>query len=277
MTKSRGQRKGNSRRFETAGALVIGRAQVRRTSSSFLVRWRRLRVILVLLLVVVAVGALWLALDGRFYIYHVDVRGVERLSADEVFQASGLPGLHVLWARSAEVEARLLGALPSVESARVTCSLPARCAITIVERQPRVAWEEEGRWWWIDVEGVVFPVTTSFPPFEGDPGAAGGWTVRGPLPRDEDGRLDERVRIALAELWTAAVNVPAPLTYNRARGLVFVDERGWKVILGQGPGMDRRMQVLDGLVVDLEARGLTPQFVDVRFADAPYYSLINDW
>jgi hypothetical protein len=277
MTKSRGQRKGNSRRFETAGALVIGRAQVRRTSSSSLVRWRRLRIILALSLVVAAVGALWLALDGRFYIYYADVRGVERLSADEVFQASGLPGLHVLWARSTEVEARLLRALPSVESARVTCSLPARCAITIVERQPRVAWEEEGRWWWIDVEGVVFPVASSFSPFEGDQGAAGGWTVQGPLPRDEDGRLDERVRIALAELWTAAVDVPAPLTYMPTRGLVFVDERGWKVILGQGPGMDRRMQVLDGLVAELEARGLTPRFVDVRFADAPYYSLINDW
>jgi len=62
-----------------------------------------------------------------------------------------------------------------------------------------------------------------------------------------------------------------------ARGLVFVDERGCKVILGRGPGMDRRLQVLDELVADLEARGLTPRFVDVRFADAPYYSLINDW
>jgi hypothetical protein len=41
--------------------------------------------------------------------------------------------------------------------------------------------------------------------------------------------------------------------------------------------MARRMQVLGGLVADLEARGLTPRFVDVRFADAPYYSLINDW
>ena len=28
---------------------------------------------------------------------------------------------------------------------------------------------------------------------------------------------------------------------------------------------------------DLQARGLTPQFVDVRFAEAPYYSLTNAW
>ena len=85
------------------------------------------------------------------------------------------------------------------------------------------------------------------------------------------------VRVALAELWAAGANVPPLLDYVPARGLVFIDERGWRVILGQGPGMEERLRVLEWLVTDLEARGLTPRFVDVRFADAPYYSLTNDW
>jgi len=101
--------------------------------------------------------------------------------------------------------------------------------------------------------------------------------VRGPLPRDEDGRLDEHVRVALTELWTAGVDVSSLLYYVPDRGFIFTDERGWHVILGQGPGMDRRLQVLEWLVADLEARGLVPRLVDVRFSDAPYYSLTNDW
>ena len=68
-----------------------------------------------------------------------------------------------------------------------------------------------------------------------------------------------------------------PFTYVPGRGLVFTDERGWRVIVGQGPGMATRLQVLEWLAADLEARGLTPRFVDVRFSDAPYYSLTNDW
>ena len=31
------------------------------------------------------------------------------------------------------------------------------------------------------------------------------------------------------------------------------------------------------LAASLEARGLTPRFVDVRFPDAPYYSETNEW
>jgi len=101
--------------------------------------------------------------------------------------------------------------------------------------------------------------------------------VQGPLPRDEDGRLDARVCVALNELWAAEANVSSLLDYVPGPGLVFTDERGWRVVVGQGPGMDERLRVLELLAADLEARGLTPQYVDVRFPDAPYYSLTNDW
>ena len=211
-----------------------------------------------------------MTLDKRFYIYHTDVEGAVRTSPDEVFQASGLPGLHILWARSAEVEDRILKALPTLASVQVACrmQLPARCRIAVVERQPRMMWDEDGLLWWIDAEGVIFHAEGTLPE---------GWTVRGPLPRDGEGRLDERVRVALAELWTTGEDVASSFYYVPERGLVFTDERGWRVILGQGPGMGKRLQVLKCLTADLEARGLTPRFVDVRFANAPYYSQTNDW
>ncbi len=240
---------------------------------------RRLRGVLLLSLVAIAAGVLWLALDDRFYVYKVDVAGVLRVKPDEVLRASRLPGLHILWVRPTEVETRILDALPSIESAQVACGLqlPAECAVTVVERQPRVVWDEDGQLWWIDANGVIFPAPPSFPPIGGEEGGRSeGWLVQGPLPQDEDGLLDERVRVALSELWAAGVDV-SPLLYVPGRGLVFTDERAWRVIVGQGPGMAERLQVLEWLTTDLEARGLTPRFVDVRFADAPYYSLTNDW
>jgi hypothetical protein len=252
--------------------MVIGRAQVKRVPSPSSSPLRRLRGVLILSLAAIAAGALWLALDARFYVCHADVVGTVRVSPDEVFQASGLSGLHILWVRPAEIEARILAALPGIERVHVACGLSAKCTITVVDRQPQVTWNEDGRLWWIDADGVIFAPQA---PAEGL--SPEGLLVRGPLPRDEDGRLDERVRLALAELWAAGTNVPPLLDYVPARGLVFIDGRGWRVILGQGPGMEERLRVLEWLVADLEARGLTPRFVDVRFADAPYYSLTNDW
>jgi len=278
MTKSRKQgRRKKKRRFETAGTLILGRARVGRSSKIRNSRFT-IRHLLILSLVTMVAGALWLALDDRFYVYHVNVVGAVRVSPDEVFRASGLPGLHILWARSAEIEACVLAALPTLESARAVCGLQppapgaglpaALCTITVVERQPRVMWDEDGQLWWIDDAGVIFSAQGTL---------SEGWLVRGPLPRDDDGRLDERVRIGLAELWTSGADVSPPFTYVPGRGLVFTDERGWRVIVGQGPGMAVRLQVLEWLAADLEARGLTPRFVDVRFSDAPYYSLTNDW
>jgi hypothetical protein len=268
MTKSNKKQQKKKRHFEAATALVWGRAPARRRPAASSVWSLRLHSVLLLLAGALIVGALWLAIDERFYVYHADVVGAVRVSHDEIFQASGLAGLHILWARPAEIEKRILDALPTVESAQVKCSLPAKCAIVIVERQPRMMWDENGLLWWVDVDGVIFHAQGAL---------SGGWTIRGPLPRDEEGRLDEHVRVALAELWATGEDVASEFEYVPERGLVFTDERGWRVILGQRPGMAQRLQVLERLTADLEARGVTPQFVDVRFADAPYYSTADDW
>ncbi|MEA3338515.1 MAG: cell division protein FtsQ/DivIB [Chloroflexota bacterium] len=250
-----------------SSALVLGRARAgQRTKARDLVL--ATRNLLLLLLVVVIVGGLWLALDDRFYVYHADVTGAGRVSPDEVFRASGLLGLHALWVRPAAVEARILAELPSFESARVACGvLDEECTIAVVERQPRVAWDEDGKLWWIDADGIIFPAPEAL---------AEGWLVQGPLPRDGDGRLDERVRVALSELWLVGADV-SRLLYVPDRGLTCTNERGWRIILGQGPGMAERWRALKLLTGDLEVRGLTPRFVDVRFPDAPYYSLTNEW
>jgi hypothetical protein len=267
MTKAKSGRK-KKQGFESAGVLVMGRSRVQRRPAASRVSAPGLRGVLLLLMGMVAVASLWLTIDGRFYVSHVDVVGAVRVSPDEVIQASGLSGLHILWAHSAGIENRILDSLPTIQSVQAKCRLPAECAIVVVERQPKVVWDEEGLLWWIDAEGVIFHAQGAL---------SEGWSVRGPLPRSEDGRLDERVRVALADLWAARADVASAFDYVPARGLVFTDERGCRVVLGQGPGMANRLEVLERLMADLDARGVVPQFVDVRFADAPYYSLTNEW
>lgn len=261
--KSRRKSQRRGRRFEAARALTRQQPLLVLRPS---MRW--LRNGLLVLLVAAAAGAVWLWLDDRFYVFHADVVGTARLSPEEIFQASGLQGLHILWARPAEVEARLMAAFPTIESVEVACGLPAACAISVVERQPRMVWDEGGQLWWIDAQGFVFAATDAL---------SEGWTVQGPLPRDEDERLAEDVRVALTELWASGVEVSQTLRYVPGRGLVLTDGRGWRIILGQGTGMAERLRVAEWLAADLQARGLTPRFIDARFPGAPYYSLTNEW
>jgi hypothetical protein len=258
--------------------LAWGPSRIRRRPAASRVMWLRLRGLLLVTLIAVAAAGVWLGLDDRFYIQRADVTGAVRVSAGEVFRASGLPGLHILWARPSEIEKRILEALPTLESVRVKCTLPARCGISVIERQPKVIWEENGVVWWIDADGMIFQPPMVLTSAAGDTmGEAQRWVVRGPLPRNEKDHLNDRVCVGLSELWATGADVALEYEYVPGRGLMFTDERGWPVFLGQGPGMAERLSVLERLTADLEMGGLTPLFVDVRFPDTPYYSLTNNW
>jgi hypothetical protein len=268
----------NKRHYEQAGSVVLDRVRLGQAPISLRKsRWIRIGLWGTLALAVTAGAvALWLAWDSRFYVYDAEVAGTRQLSPGAVFEASGLEGLHILWARPGAVESELLETFPSLESVSVSCGLPSDCTISVVERRPRVLWDDQGELWWIDEEGAVFGVNDEGAGSEGANEAAGRWVVSGPLPRGDDGNLDERVRVALTELWASGRDLPTEFTYESDRGLSFTDRRGWRVIVGRGSGMDERLWALEGLTAHLESNGVTPAFVDVRFPQAPYYSRTLD-
>lgn len=289
MTKSWNPERGR-KRYDRSGAVVLNRVRLGQAPVPLhRIEWTRRGLWLLLVVALISGGlALWLTLDARFYVYHAKITGNRRLSQEEIFEASGLRGLHILWARSGTIESRILEALPSLESVEANCHLPAirgasdtKCAISVVERRPRVLWQEDtgssGELWWIDEEGAVFPAADGTAPLttgggsESSVDASDRWTVTGLLPHDDQGSLDEQVRVALKEFWESGRDLPTEFEYTRDRGFSFVDEHGWRIFIGQGTGMERRLQVLDRLVAHLESRGVTPRFVDVRYPEAPFY------
>lgn len=261
------------KRYERAGSIVLNQVRLGQAPIS-LRRSHWLHVGLWIgAAVAVAAGVLvaWLAWDSRFYVYDAEVVGTRQLSRGDLFEASGLEGLHILWARPGAIESRLLEAFPSLESVSVRCSLPSKCTIVAAERQPRVLWKDEGEMWWIDEEGAVFSAQGGGGGSEAANELASGWRVTGPLPWEDDGSLDEGVRVALAELWASGKDVPTEFEYEPGRGLSFVHRHGWRVIVGRGSGIDERLRALGRVTAHLESRRVTPVYVDVRFPKAPYY------
>ncbi len=210
---------------------------------------------------------LWFAFSPRFYVTGATIAGAERIPAETIFAASGLANRHILWADGRAAERRILEALPSVERVQAVCLLPARCIIVVTERAATVAWESDGAYYWVDAAGGAFPAQG---PLEGR------WLVRGPLPTDARGLVPQDVLIGLEELERLGLP-PSPILYRPGRGLVLEDPAGWRVVVGQGTGMERRLQVYLKVRAHLLERGIHPRFVDVRFPDAPYYSVTNEW
>ena len=262
--KTRPQAKRRYRRYQAA--TLAGRLEnVARPRLDWAAGLANSRLIAGGLLAVVAAAALWLSLDASFYITRMRVSGNSRTPASEIAQGTGLVGLHIFWANMAEAERTLLHNAPSLKSAQITCQLPAVCAITVEERLPVIAWKYGGAVTWIDADSVTFAARQTAEALDVITIEA----VQGPAlfpGRQADPKVVQAA-LAVAQL-LPEVKI---YRYSGARGLEFTDPRGFPVYLGLGEDMADRVMVWQALRDDLNARGIQPTYVDIRYPLAPFY------
>jgi cell division septal protein FtsQ len=248
------------RRYEStgwSGALeALPRPQVRHING----KWIALA--LIALLVVGAI--LWVWLSDTFYVTRINVAGNVLTPAQEIVRISGVGGQHMFWVNHTAASERIANGIPSIKSARVDCQLPNRCVIKVQERQPSVAWRFGGAVTWIADDGMAFaahrdidlPLITIESP-------------QGPalLPGKE---ADQRIVQAAVAVAKAMPDV-RQYKYTGEHGLEFQSERGFPVYLGLGENMADRAMMWKAVEAELNALGVTPQYVDLQYPLAPYF------
>ena len=210
-----------------------------------------------------------------FHVPASTVYGNQRLSRDEINNALGTTGQSIFLVQPEEVETRLRLNYPELASAHVDVYLPNYVFVTVSERQPVIQWQQGEAYTWVDASGVAF------------------------RPRGQVGGLVPVVGLAQPPVGTAAADDPlspppfiskelvdailvlAPsvpagstLTFDSAEGLGWKDSRGWNVYFGMdAQDMVLKLRVYQSLVDSLVRRGKTPEYINVAFADAPYYRM----
>jgi len=242
------------------------------------------------------VGAvvLWLLLDNQWYLMGEDIRVIGASSQETALNvaiASDLLGWHGLRLRPGAAVTAITEQVPAIIAAQVECNrFPAECVIRVQEREPVLNWIAENgggqaaeastmRIYWIDAAGVLFPAHEV---------RAGLPIVRGPLPTQEES-ANNQARVAVLEGVTAlaALGIDSTadrnnLEYRPERGLIWTDPQGRRVAFGVGGNMEARWNIYVALIAHLEARaaagnGVFPWTIDVRFPEAPTYSLERLW
>jgi cell division septal protein FtsQ len=250
------------RRYDSSGLAgtieALPRPQLRHRSIS--VKWIALVVIAMLV-----VGAiLWIWLSDTFYVTRISVAGNALTPAQEIVQTSGIGGQHLLWVNHTAASERIVNGNPAIMRARVDCQLPNRCTIKVQERQPGVAWRFGGAVTWIADDGMAFAAKrdTDLPLITID-------APQGPalLPGKEADQRIVRSAVAVAK----AMPGVRQYKYTTEHGLEFQSKDGFPVYLGLGDNMADRAMMWKAVEAELNALGVTPQFVDLRYPVAPYF------
>jgi cell division septal protein FtsQ len=211
------------------------------------------------------IGAiLWVWLSDTFYVTRISVAGNVLTPAQEIVQTSGIGGQHMFWVNHAGASERIVNGNPAIKSARVDCQLPNRCTIKVQERQPSIAWRFGGAVTWIADDGMAFAAKrdTDLPLVTID-------ATHGPalLPGKEADRRIVNSAVAVAK----AMPGVRQYKYTTEHGLEFESKDGFPVYLGLGDNMADRAMMWKAVEAELNALGVTPQFVDLRYPVAPYF------
>jgi cell division protein FtsQ len=200
--------------------------------------------------------------SSNFYVYDIQVRGNAAVTSEEVYSTSDLEGLSTFWVDPVAVATRV-ETLPNVRSARVKVRLPARVIVTVEERTPVILWQTGEANWWVDAEGVIFPPRADL----SDALKIIDTDAERVSPGEE---LDPSIIETAQSLRRLLPELPV-MNYSRATGVSFTTGEGWPVYLGDGRDMDAKLTILVNLRKDLMTRGVTPEFIDVRFVERPFY------
>jgi len=213
----------------------------------------------VLLLAALALLTSQFFTTDRFYIYEAEVLGNQFTDRGEIYSASGLHEMSIFWIKPEQAEAAI-SSLLDVKEARVTCRLPNRVRIEVVERRTQIIWQRGDKRYSVDELGAILSLEGEL---EGmlliHDLTAGSFEV--------GDRIDPEVITSALELWQALPT--AALQYSEDKGLSF-EQWGYPIYFGAGD-VAEKMAILNVLLRDLSFEGIQPEFVDLRFKESPFY------
>jgi hypothetical protein len=213
-----------------------------------------------------------------FIVRGVTLLGNQRVNGQEIEMVLGVMNQPAALLNLAQIEYNVLSAFPEFSSVEVTVALPAEVTILVTERQPVLAWSQDGQVVWVDatghafaprgqVEGLVTILAVGAPP----------------VPAVDLNQVIGARPFMAAELTQAARALSqalpegSALIYDPRYGLGWADVRGWQAFFGQTyTDMPVKLNVYQSLVAYLEQRGVQPSLISVEYPDAPFYRLAQE-
>jgi cell division protein FtsQ len=250
--------------------------------------WRAVSLMMVLMMATSLV-LIWKA--PVFQVKEVEAEGLKRLTVGDLNAVMGTFGSSVFAINPNSLKEALTQAFPELAETSVKINLPANVKVLVKEREPVIAWTQDGSEVWVDAEGVSFPPRgnpeIALVRVEGH-GTRPGITSTTQTAQEQNlppgtpstamaaypsMRLTPKL---VAALTTLGAKMPADtlLVYDSEHGLGWNDPNGWEVYFGaEDQDMEMKLKVYQTLVEHLQSEGIQPALISVEYVHAPYYRM----
>jgi len=225
-----------------------------------------------------------------YQVQAAELEGNQYLNNETVNQVLNLYNKPIFIVDPQQMEADLQRAFRGMlVNSSVQILWPATVVVTIQERQPIIAWEQDGETVWVDAEGISFE-----PAGENDALIKVSATASPPAPyvfvdaqAETEEALDPLEEILTPEalmtpqMALAVVTIKeyapenATLTFDPHHGLGWHDpKRDWDIYFGMDvSNIGEKLIVYKGIKAQLKADSTSPVLISVEYVHAPYYRL----
>jgi hypothetical protein len=211
-------------------------------------------------------GMLFLLTSPNFRVEIPQVSGLQYLSADSIVAASDLAGTNMFLISPAAVEDGILKKIPALRKAAVSVDFDGRVSVAVEEREPILLWVQDDSTYWVDAEGVFFPVLAERADLVRVEVRERGLEIA----FDGASDIDPAVVVQALEL-TIALPSGTALIYDAGHGLGMVDPGGWMVYFGKSGHIEEKLDMYRRLMDSLAGRGIRPGMVSVENLQQPFY------
>jgi len=222
------------------------------------------RVLALLLALSMAAVLVWFFYDYRFFVYAIAVDGASSVSAEEVYQATGLEEMSVFYINRRKAADQVLARLIGVESASVSCALPARVQVNLQERLAAYSWQSGGYSYLVDKDGLVFCLD------DGSHQALVSIEDRDSAPLGIGDRVDAGVLRTVQQL-SALLPEATRFQYSENMGVSLTGEQGLAIYFGDEQDLHTKVASVEAILREMASRENSAQLIDVRFVGSPYY------
>jgi hypothetical protein len=230
---------------------------------------------------------LWTA--PLYQVQFVELQGSQYLSNETVNRLLNVYNKPVFELDPQQMEEIMEFAFPGLlKDVSVQVGLPATVIVSVQEREPVIAWVQDGTIRWIDLEGIAFdPISENDALIQVVASASPPAPVvipENPEDLEEDINPLEVVLTPEAFMFPEMVagiiqmseQAPegVPLVYDPQHGLGWHTRSGWDVYFGMDvTDIGQKLVVYDAIVKQLKEDGISPDMISVEYVHAPYYRL----